>query len=96
MGLDETTTPSFGPLRPGEVRHDCGGCHAHSLEPTPFEHTAAARPDYEVFDLTANVDITSNWKVGVHATNLFDDEHWETFGGSLVPRRALAHAMYTW
>jgi hypothetical protein len=39
-------------LRPGEVRHDCGGCHAHSQAPTPFEKTAAARPDYKLFDLT--------------------------------------------
>ena len=39
-------------LRPGEIRNDCGGCHAHSQKPTPFEDTAAARPDYPVFDLT--------------------------------------------
>jgi hypothetical protein len=39
-------------LRPGEIRNDCGGCHAHSQAPTPFEKTAAARPDYKVFDLT--------------------------------------------
>ncbi len=39
-------------LRPGEIRNDCGGCHAHSQKPTPFEKTAAARPDYAVFDLT--------------------------------------------
>jgi hypothetical protein len=38
-------------LRPGEVRTDCGGCHAHSQEPTPFERTAAARPGYKVWDL---------------------------------------------
>jgi hypothetical protein len=39
-------------LRPGEIRTDCGGCHAHSQAPTRFELTAAARPDYPVFDLT--------------------------------------------
>lgn len=39
-------------LRPGEVRTDCGGCHAHSQKPTAFEDTAAAKPDYEVWDLT--------------------------------------------
>src|SRR5205823_5420389 len=38
-------------LRPGEVRNNCGGCHAHSQPPTRFELTAAARPDYAVFDL---------------------------------------------
>lgn len=39
-------------LRPGEVRHDCGGCHAHSQAPTHFEDTRAARRDYQLFDLT--------------------------------------------
>jgi hypothetical protein len=39
-------------VRPGEVRTDCGGCHAHSQKPTPFEKTTAARPDYVPFDLT--------------------------------------------
>ena len=39
-------------LRPGEVRHDCGGCHAHSQQPTLFEETMAARPDYQLWDLT--------------------------------------------
>ena len=39
-------------VRPGEVRTDCGGCHAHSQKPTPFEKTAAAKPDYPIFDLT--------------------------------------------
>jgi hypothetical protein len=38
-------------LRPGEVRTDCGGCHAHSQKPTAFQDTAAARPDYKVWDL---------------------------------------------
>jgi hypothetical protein len=39
-------------LRPGEIRNDCGGCHAHSQKPTLFKDTTAARPDYQVFDLT--------------------------------------------
>lgn len=38
-------------LRPGEIRHDCGGCHAHSQPPTDFTSTAAARDDYSVWDL---------------------------------------------
>src|SRR5262249_28457688 len=38
-------------LRPGEVRTDCGGCHAHSQQPTDFAKTLAARPDYKVWDL---------------------------------------------
>jgi hypothetical protein len=39
-------------LRPGEIRNDCGGCHAHSQKPTDFHLTAAARLDYVPFDLT--------------------------------------------
>lgn len=39
-------------LRPGEVRNNCGGCHAHSQVATPFESTAAAKDDYKIFDLT--------------------------------------------
>jgi Hydrazine synthase alpha subunit middle domain len=39
-------------LRPGEIRNDCGGCHAHSQKPTDFTKTAAAGKDYAVFDLT--------------------------------------------
>jgi len=37
-------------VRPGEIRNDCGGCHAHSQKPTLFRDTAAARADYTVFD----------------------------------------------
>jgi hypothetical protein len=44
-------------LRPGEVRTNCGGCHAHSQKPTRFEDTRAARPDYPVFDLTGTVPL---------------------------------------
>ncbi len=39
-------------VRPGEIRNDCGGCHAHSQKPTDFKLTVAAKPGYEVFDLT--------------------------------------------
>jgi hypothetical protein len=38
-------------VRPGEMRADCGGCHAHSQQPLAFATTAAARPGYPVFDL---------------------------------------------
>jgi hypothetical protein len=39
-------------VRPGEVRTNCGGCHAHSQKPTLFKDTVAAKPDYKVWDLT--------------------------------------------
>ncbi|MFO0804600.1 MAG: hypothetical protein U0791_15940 [Gemmataceae bacterium] len=44
-------------VRPGEIRNDCGGCHAHSQKPTLFEQTAAAKNDYAVFDLTAKTPL---------------------------------------
>jgi hypothetical protein len=46
-------------LRPGEIRNDCGGCHAHSQQPTPFEKTAAAGKDYKVWDLTASTPLVT-------------------------------------
>jgi hypothetical protein len=40
-------------LRPGEVRNNCGGCHAHDRAPVEFASTAAAKPDYPIADLLA-------------------------------------------
>ena len=51
-GMVLTMAQTWHQLRPGEVRTNCGGCHAHSQAPTSFEKTAAARPHYEIFDLT--------------------------------------------
>ena len=39
-------------VRPGEMRADCGGCHAHSQLPLAFASTAAAQPSYSVYDLS--------------------------------------------
>jgi hypothetical protein len=47
-------------VRPGEVRTDCGGCHAHSQKPTLFEQTAAARPGYKPFDLTRETPLLTS------------------------------------
>ena len=44
-------------VRPGEVRTNCGGCHAHSQKPTLFEQTEAARADYPVWDLTKELPL---------------------------------------
>ena len=49
-------------VRPGEIRNDCGGCHAHSQQPTLFETTAAARAGYKVFDLTAVTPLITSKK----------------------------------
>jgi hypothetical protein len=44
-------------VRPGEVRTNCGGCHAHSQQPTEFNLTCAAREDYAIFDLTRSTPL---------------------------------------
>src|SRR5213079_2017273 len=51
-GMVLNVAQTWHQLRPGEIRNNCGGCHAHSQQPTLFEKTAAAQPDYQVFDLT--------------------------------------------
>jgi hypothetical protein len=47
-------------VRPGEVRTNCGGCHAHSQKPTDFSLTLASKPDYDVFDLTARTPLVTS------------------------------------
>jgi RNA polymerase sigma factor (sigma-70 family) len=49
-------------LRPGELRNNCGGCHAPSQRPTPFEFTAAAKADYQPFDLTKQTPLFTTKK----------------------------------
>jgi len=49
-------------VRPGEVRNDCGGCHAHSQKPTLFQDTAAAKSDYKIFDLTERTPLLTSKK----------------------------------
>jgi hypothetical protein len=49
-------------LRPGEIRNNCGGCHAHSQQPTLFEKTNAAKGDYQIFDLTRSTPLLTGKK----------------------------------
>ena len=50
-GLLLNMAQTWHQLRPGEVRTDCGGCHAHSQKPTSFEKTRAGAAGYEPWDL---------------------------------------------
>lgn len=50
-GMVLNAAQTWHQLRPGEIRNNCGGCHAHSQKPTDFELTAAASPSYKVWDL---------------------------------------------
>jgi len=51
-GLVLNMAQTWHQVRPGEMRADCGGCHAHSQAPLDFETTAASRPGYALADLT--------------------------------------------
>ena len=51
-------------VRPGEVRTDCGGCHAHSQQPLAFAGTEASRPQYEVRDLRAETPLLNQDSAG--------------------------------
>jgi outer membrane receptor protein involved in Fe transport len=51
---------------------------------------------YVTVDATANRTLTNRWSAGVNASNLLNDEHWESFGGDLLGRRILGSIQYTW
>ena len=50
-GIVLNAAQTWHQVRPGEMRVDCGGCHAHSQLPLAFEETAAALPGYPIVDL---------------------------------------------
>jgi hypothetical protein len=56
-GMVLNVAQTWHQLRPGERRVDCGGCHAHSQQPTLFENTAASKPDFKIFDLTVSTPL---------------------------------------
>jgi outer membrane receptor for ferrienterochelin and colicins len=53
-------------------------------------------PGYEVTSLSANYRFTDNWMVGIDVSNVFNDQDYQSFGGDLVGRRALARIRYSW
>ncbi|HUR55288.1 MAG TPA: hypothetical protein VMZ71_14230, partial [Gemmataceae bacterium] len=61
-GMVLNAAQTWHQLRPGEVRTDCGGCHAHSQRPTDFNLTLAAKPDYKVWDLVNTTPILTEKK----------------------------------
>lgn len=58
-GLVLNMSQTWHQVRPGEVRTDCGGCHAHSKSPVDFNKTAAAKSDYKIWDLTKSTPLLS-------------------------------------
>lgn len=51
---------------------------------------------YATADLFFNYSLTDSWQVGLNVANLFDNVHYEAFGGDLLSRRALAYVTFTW
>jgi hypothetical protein len=51
-GLALNMAQTWHQVRPGEVRNNCGGCHAHSQLPLNITNTLAGKPGYQVVDLT--------------------------------------------
>ncbi len=52
-------------------------------------------PSYDLVDLGATYRLTDNIELGLDVSNLFDDEHYQSFGGDLLQRRALGNIRLT-
>ena len=61
-GLVLNNSQTWHQLRPGEVRNDCGGCHAHSQKPTDYNLTLAASPNYKTWDLVNTTPLLTDKK----------------------------------
>lgn len=70
-------------LRPGEIRKNCGGCHAHSQQPTDINFTQAGRLDYSVWDLTERTPVLTS-KARDVSKKKWDDQ--DTTGLRIEPR----------
>ncbi|HET9370168.1 MAG TPA: TonB-dependent receptor [Vicinamibacterales bacterium] len=53
-------------------------------------------PSYQVSDLNLAVPVTRQLDAGANIANLFDQDHYEMFGGDLLGRRALVHLTVHW
>ena len=51
---------------------------------------------YVTVDLNAEYTISETVRVGLTVTNLLDDEHYQSFGGDLLGRRALGTVSFGW
>lgn len=59
-GMVLNSAQTWHQLRPGEMRVNCGGCHAHSMQPTDFTRTLAAKDDYKVWDLVNTTPLVTD------------------------------------
>lgn len=59
----------------------------------PFQGAVDA---YTTADLRGNYYFTDHFGVGLNVANLFDNRHWESFGGDILGRRALVNLVVRW
>ncbi|MCG8455971.1 MAG: TonB-dependent receptor, partial [Holophagales bacterium] len=52
--------------------------------------------DYEVVDLDANYQVNERVALNLNVANLFDDEHYQSFGGDILGRRAIGSVSFNW
>ncbi len=69
-GLVLNSAQTWHQVRPGEVRTNCGGCHAHSQQPLDFASTAAALPSHEIYDLAQVTPLVTQDAQGEPALNV--------------------------
>ena len=53
-------------------------------------------PEYDVVNLSANYRLSEMLRFGIDISNLLDEEHYETFGGDILSRRALGFVGVAW
>ena len=53
-------------------------------------------PSYTVVGAHLGWRLSERWKFGLDVSNLFDNEHYQVFGGDVLGRRALVHTTWTW
>ncbi len=53
-------------------------------------------PTYSVLNLAGSYNINDNVTIGANISNFLEDDHWESFGGDIIERRALGYVTFTW
>ncbi len=53
-------------------------------------------PSYTVADVGADYHLNEHLLLGINVSNVTDEQHYESFGGDLLGRRALGSVTFTW
>ena len=53
-------------------------------------------PSYDLVDLQGTYHFNDQVELGINISNVFDEEHYQIFGGDIIERRALAHVAFSW